>query len=463
MPLQSRAEVSTLDPPWVVLVEARTSAPTVVRPHWWVYAQLVGLTLVVLAVVGTVGAVLSSVEARREAVVDATQRARVVTEAVVEPSLRDDVLTGSAASTAVLDQAVRRFVLGDAVVRVKLWSGDGRILYSDERRLMGERYDLSDDERAVLRGDGVPSATVSDLREPENRFEVGHGKLLEVYSRVLTPSGEPLLFETYYRYSSAHSRVGEIWRSLVLVAWSSVTLLLLLLLPVIWPLVRRLRRAQEQREMLLVRAADTSTAERRRIAATLHDGVVQDLAATSFVLAGAAASAGRSGQGPLAADLDSAADAVRASIGGLRSLLVEIYPPSLSATGLEAVLVDLAGSPATRGLEVDLQLPQVSTVRLDRDGERLVFRVVQECLRNVVRHASAQHVTVRLTESGGSIVLGVTDDGIGFDPERVLRGRSADQYGLRLMVEDARQASALLRVRSAPGHGTRWELRVTPR
>jgi two-component system NarL family sensor kinase len=189
---------------------------------------------------------------------------------------------------------------------------------------------------------------------------------------------------------------------------------------------------------------------------------VQDLAATSFVLAGATSSAEQAGQAALATSLRKASDAVRSSIGGLRSLLVEIYPPSLSATGLEAVLVDLVGGPSTRDLDVTLDLPEVSRTRLDRDGERLVFRVAQECLRNVARHASAQHVAVRLSDTGGSIVLSVTDDGLGFVPEQVLSNRSAEQYGLRLMVDDAREAGADLRVRSAPGQGTQWELTVVP-
>jgi len=188
--------------------------------------------------------------------------------------------------------------------------------------------------------------------------------------------------------------------------------------------------------------------------------VVQDLAGTAFVLAGAASSAERAGQGTLVTSLNRASEAVRSSIGGLRSLLVEIYPPSLSATGLDAVLLDLVEGPTTRGLDVQLELPEVSRTRLDRHGERLIFRVAQECLRNVARHAQASHVSVRLTDAGGSMVLSVSDDGIGFDPEQVLHSRRPDQYGLRLMVDAAREAGAVLRVRSAPGQGTCWELKV---
>ena len=151
------------------------------------------------------------------------------------------------------------------------------------------------------------------------------------------------------------------------------------MLPVIWSLVVQLRKTQQQRQDAAIRAAEIATAERRRIAATLHDGVVQDLAGTAFVLSGAVRRAEHAGEGPLASSLARASEAVRSSIGGLRSLLVEIYPPSLSATGLDAVLLDLVEGPITRGLEVEVELPEASPSGLDRDGERLVFRVAQEC------------------------------------------------------------------------------------
>jgi two-component system, NarL family, sensor kinase len=464
MSLQSPQEVTVVDAPWVVLADPRSPLSAMSRrPAWWMYARVAALTGLVVLLVAVVAATLSRQEAQRESAIDATQRAVVIVGTVVQPSIGEDILTGSPDSTAVLDAAVRRYVLIDPVVRVKLWDGNGRIVYSDEQRLIGQQYPLDPDERRVLVEGARPEASVTDASEPENRYELGSGKLLEVYSRVTTPSGTPLLFETYFSYDGGNGRVGQIWRGFAYVTYASIALLLLLLLPVIWQLVVRLRRTQEEREMLLVRAAEISTAERRRIAATLHDGVVQDLAGTAFVLSGAATSAEGAGQTPLAASLKRASEAVRSSIGGLRSLLVEIYPPSLSATGLDAVLLDLVEGPTTRGLEVQLELPEANQTPLDRDGERLIFRLAQECLRNVARHAAARHVAVRLRDAGGSMVLSVTDDGIGFDPEQVLQNPRPEQYGLRLMVDDARAAAAELRVRSAPGQGTQWELKVAGR
>ena len=91
-------------------------------------------------------------------------------------------------------------MLDGSLVRVKVWNRQGKILYSDEPRLIGEPYGLAADERRSL-DVGVIEAEVSDLAKPENRFEQSFGKLLEVYLPIQTPSGKPLLFEAYYDYS----------------------------------------------------------------------------------------------------------------------------------------------------------------------------------------------------------------------------------------------------------------------
>ena len=101
-----------------------------------------------------------------------------------------------------------------------------------------------------------------------------------------------------------------------------------------------MRRAREERERLLRRAVEASDAERRRIAADLHDGVVQELAGASFALAAAAKRMTGSPRA-VAASLDRVAAGVRQSMRSLRSLLVEIYPPNLHTEGLAAALGDL--------------------------------------------------------------------------------------------------------------------------
>jgi two-component system NarL family sensor kinase len=424
--------------------------------------QYLTLAVLLFIVLSVVTSIFSARVAADEASADARALTRVLARSVAQPAIPRGLIDGDAGAIDKLDREVlERLLVGD-VRRVKIWRQDGTILYSDETRLIGAQYPLDEEESRVLDGGGT-EAEVSDLSKPENRYESSSDGLVEVYTRIRSPEGEPMLFEVYFSADDLAAR-----RTAVLAPFQRITIggllaMLVVATPIIWVLTRRLTRNARERERLLRASMTASEAERRRIARDLHDGVVQDLAGTAFVLSGAVSSAESAGQIPLATSLRRASEAVRSSIGGLRSLLVEIYPPSLNATGLDAVLLDLVEGPTTRGLEVELELPEATRTRLDRDGERLVFRVAQECLRNVARHAQARHVAVRLTDSGGSLVLSVTDDGVGFAPDRVLQNPRPEQYGLRLMVDDARAAAADLRVRSAPGRGTQWELEVVGR
>jgi two-component system NarL family sensor kinase len=443
-------------PPWVVVA---TGAATVTqRPlrRRRVFLQVVLGALVVIIAVGIAGVAAARRLAEAEAVSDAATTANLLADLLVQPALDDDILTGNAASVAAVDEVVRGQVLaGPPVVRVKLWDPSGRILYSDEPRLIGATFTLGEDERGVFT-DPRTRAEVSDLDAPENVYERGSGQLLETYRPVWTPAGSPLLFEAYFRYDEVSARSGQLFRGFAGITLSSLLILVVLLLPVLWRLLDRLKVAQEQRESLLQRAVDASTDERRRIAGTLHDGVVQDLVATSYAVAGAAERAAADGRLEQGADLRRAAATVRTSIGGLRSLLVDIYPPSIDDGGLPVALEDLAGGLRGRGIEVRVE---ITAGELGPDGQRLVYRVARECLANVSRHSGATATTVRLARDGSEVVLEITDDGVGFDPEDVLSRPPEGHFGLRVLGDVATDAGAVLSVASAPGAGTSWQLR----
>ena len=447
-----------LRPPWI-RVAAGTSvglAEPAVRPRR-VFVQVIAAALVVLTAVALVGVAASRRLAEAEAVNDAAKTANLLADAVVQPALAEALLTGDATAVAAMDKVIREHVLDRSIVRVKIWSPTGRILYSDERALIGQTFPLGAEERGVLT-DPQTRADVSDLTSPENRLERGRGKLLEVYRPIWTPSGQPVLFETYAPYDEVTARTGQLWRGFAGVTLTSLLLLVVFLMPILWRLVNQLKRLQAQRETLLQRAVDASTEERRRIAGALHDGVVQDLAATSFTVAGAAERAISLGQPDLAHDLRSAAGTVRTSIGGLRSLLVDIYPPSLATAGLEAALTDLVTTLRARGIAVDLELaPQIG---LDTEGERLVFRVAQECLNNIARHAAATNVRVRLERMEQYAVMEINDNGVGFDAPDLITRPAEGHFGLRVLGDVVADAGGELLLASAPGAGTRWQLRI---
>jgi two-component system, NarL family, sensor kinase len=445
-------------PPWILVAagtNVRSSEP-LVHPRR-VFLQVIAAALVVLVAVALVGVFASRRLAEAEAVTDAAKTADLLANAVAAPALTEGLLTGTPAAVTAMDKAIREHVLGNSIVRVKIWDPTGLILYSDAPALIGKRFPLGVEERDVLTNP-VVRADVSDLSAPENRLERGQGKLLQVYRPIWTPAGNPVVFETYARYDVVTARTGQLLRGFAGITLTSLLLLVVLLMPVLWRLLNRLKQSQLQREALLQRAVDASSEERRRIAGALHDGVVQDLAATSFTIGGAAEHAMSLGQPGLADEVRSAADTVRASIGGLRSLLLDIYPPSLVTAGLEAALNDLASTLRARGTAVLLDIGRVTG--LDAAGERLVYRVAQECLYNIARHAAATNVEVRLEREERHAVLAINDNGVGFDAPDLLANPKEGHFGLRVLGDVVADAGGELLLASAPGAGTHWQLRI---
>jgi signal transduction histidine kinase len=424
-----------------------------------VLAPIVLGAAAVLGLVAVSGTVAASRLAEKESVNDAAKSSAVLADLVVQPALTDELAQGDARARAAFDRVIRTKVLQSGSVRVKIWSADGTVLYSDEPRLIGHTFPLGEEERAVFTHP-TTRAEVSDLSRPENAFERDEGRLLEVYRPVWTPSGRPLLFETYAPYDGVTSRAGQLWRGFAGITLSSLLLLIVLMLPVVWRLLGRVRDAQRQRERLLERAVEASTDERRRIAGSLHDGVVQELAGASFAVSSAAGRAEKAGQPELAALLTETAGTVRRGITGMRSLMVDIYPPSLETSGLAVALEDLVTSLQSRDIAVLLDLAPDASRDLTPEKERLVYRVAHECLLNCTRHALATQLTVSLVREDGMTVLEIADDGVGFDPVETQRNPPRGHFGVQVLADIARDAGAELHVATAPGQGTRWLLRV---
>jgi two-component system NarL family sensor kinase len=418
--------------------------------------RFVAAVVLVTAAIGVALYYLISQEAIAEAQRSAQDVARVQGLGVVEPALTDGILSGDAAAIAGIDRIVVGRVLDSRTVRVKIWNSSGTILYSDEPRLIGRTFSLGEDEQAVLRADIVDSS-VSDLSRPENQYERSFGKLLEVYLPLRTPSGQKVLFETYQEFASVEAQQRRITIEFGQVLGAGLLVLLILQLPLAWSMARGLQHAAREREMLLRRAVEASEGERRRIARDLHDGVVQRLAGTSMSLAAAALESDANHGTAVTRVLKESAIGIREAIRELRSLIVKIAPSGLSAGNLGEALGDLAEPLRERGTEVEVVIEKCS---LDDGRARLVFRVAQEALRNVARHARAHHVRLELRPNGSGCLLSVADDGVGFDPAAFRRAHRDGHMGLPLLQSLAEDGGAELRVNSAPGEGSRIEMRV---
>lgn len=407
-----------------------------------------GLVVLVLVVLGSVE--LSRRAAADEATNDARSTTELLARSVAEPAIPQGLVDGDPGAVDRFDRAVLRRLLVGEVQRIKIWRPDGRIVYSDETRLVGSTYPLGEDEQDVLRH-GTSDAEISDLDRPENRFEKDLGGLLEVYTRVESPEGRPLLFEAYFTSADIAKRRQRVYDAFQPITLGGLLVLVAVTTPLLWALTRRLERTARDRTRLLETAADASESERRRIAQDLHDGVVQDLAGTSFALSATLrdprtdAETGRR--------LEPMAQSLRSSLRSLRSLLVEIYPPDLGADGLGAALEDLVAPAAGAGVAARVEVYDVQGAR--DDAVRLVWRVAQEAVRNALRHAHAQHLTVQVGRVGDRMTLDVTDDGLGFEP-----GQDSGGIGLRSLRDLIREAGGRLEIRSRRAEGTTVHLEV---
>lgn len=392
---------------------------------------------------------------RQDAIKDAKRLTEVVGREVVQPNLSRAALRGAPAARARLDRVIRTRVLTGDFVRVKIWSPGGRVLYSDRPELIGSRYGLAADERSVLRDGGV-EAEISDLSRPENRFERSAGKLLEVYMPIRGPGGHPLLFETYLRYDSVTASGRDLWGSFLPPVVGALLVMSLVQLPLARSLARQVERYHNERETALQRALDSSELERRRIAADLHDGTVQELVAATYALSSARERLG--GRDEAERALKHAEDTCRSAVRQLRSLLVEIYPPRLRESGLVSALEDLLTPLEQKGIKTSVQSP--SDLSLPYEVTALLYRAAREAVRNATEHAHPRELQISVDNRNGRVVLQVADDGVGFSPAEALDRPAEGHFGLRLLSDQARDMGGTLEVDSAPRRGTRLRMEV---
>jgi signal transduction histidine kinase len=191
--------------------------------------------------------------------------------------------------------------------------------------------------------------------------------------------------------------------------------------------------------------------ERNRLALELHDVVSQKL--FSVMLTAEAAST-QMDRDPVAAraQLERLRDITREALDELRSLILGLRPPELERDGLEGTLrKEVEMLARTHGTDIQLEV-ESGFVGDGGDCDLAVLRIAHEALNNAIRHARAEHVTVRLAQNDGELVVEVADDGVGFDPHAPdLRSR---HLGLTSMEERARESGGRLRIKSSPGAGT---------
>ncbi len=215
-------------------------------------------------------------------------------------------------------------------------------------------------------------------------------------------------------------------------------------------LFQQMKAATVRMRMLSRGLIEAQESERRSLSRELHDEAGQALASLRYglQLLEREVESGENVSERLAT-LRNTTDAI---IEGLRRLAADLRPASLDHLGLEAALRQLSDAAGPRfGLEVHFKARGFAGERLPPEMETALYRIVQEAMTNVVRHAHATRVDVLSERRADRVMVMVEDDGDGFDPKRVQR---AGQLGLVGMHERVEALSGTLTVESAPGAGT---------
>ncbi|HEY1329109.1 MAG TPA: PAS domain S-box protein [Casimicrobiaceae bacterium] len=213
-------------------------------------------------------------------------------------------------------------------------------------------------------------------------------------------------------------------------------------------------RYAERLKGMARRAAEVQEVERRALGRELHDRVGQNLTALNINLNILKGALPTGAPAALRTRLDDSLALVDGTVESMRDVMTELRPAVLDDYGLAAMLHWYAEESGRRtGMSIAVE-GRDPAPRLAPPVERALFRIVQESLTNVAKHAGARRVTLRLEPGDHSFRLSVIDDGCGFDADAPERSGDHHGWGLMIMRERAEAVGGRMRVRSAAGRGT---------
>lgn len=385
------------------------------RPSSWSTRQQATTALVLVAVVsfllvGAVAFVVAHRVARTAALAEGLRTARGTGRVLLAPVM-PAVVAGDPRATVDLKADIGRRRAEGTLLRVKVWRRDGTVLWSDDATLIGTRFALRPRELAVF-DERRAFVEISPLTDPADAdVRAGTRGLVEAYI-PLQLGGTTVALEMYFSEDRVRAAEAEERTRLLEFSLAGLLVLAFAQLPVsIW-LMRRISRAQHDRDRMRETALVSSDRERRLLARSLHDGVVQELAGAAYALGS------REPTDPLPPATAEAMDLVtvtlRQAVDDLRGMLVELHPEEVT----NANLGDLVTAAALRACPRQRVSVSVTLERpLPPQILALLYRSARECAVNVAKHARAGTLDIVLTSDAAGVRLVVRDDGIGIpDP-----------------------------------------------
>ncbi len=219
-------------------------------------------------------------------------------------------------------------------------------------------------------------------------------------------------------------------------------------------LLEELSRSQAEQQALSGRLQEVQEAERRQIAGELHDRIGQNLTGINLNLQIVENQLGPEPDPAVVNRLVDSQKLVEQTTRDVRDVMADLHPPLLDEYGLFSAL-QWYGSQFSERTGIATRVTGSELMpRLPSNVELVLFRIVQEALTNVAKHAGAAEVTIAVQSSDGAACLDIEDNGRGFDTEPLQPSSGRLHWGMMTMQQRASSIGALLEIRSAPGQGT---------
>jgi signal transduction histidine kinase len=434
-----------------------------------------GVSIVVTVLVGAfVTSLIEDAVTRNSAAATA-----LYVDSVIAPLLPDmqttEVLDDTV--TRALDETLGEGALGARLMSFRLWRGDGTVLYSSDRGMIGKRFAVNDNLKTAFGGSMI--AEFDKLDDPEDQKEKASNKpLLEIYNPILQPwSGNVVAVAEFYEIADGFQNSLQQARIRSWLAVAGSTLAFFLALSAI--VLRGSFTIENQRSALRQRVSDlsallkqnealrarvqlasrkavaTNESHLRRLGADLHDGPAQLIALASLRIDSEILTSPDTPLDKREKEIASIKSSLDDAMSEIRDICRGLILPQIEASSLSAILIGVVLAHEQRtGTTVSLTNP-VHPPALTPTARICVYRFVQEALNNAFRHGGGVGQCVHVFSIGPKLAIEVSDRGDGFDPE-VLPSTSLGLAGLKDRVESLGGAFEI--ITSAKGTMVRMSL-----
>jgi signal transduction histidine kinase len=344
-----------------------------------------------------------------------------------------------------------------------------------ERAMFGQGYTIDNDHQTIILGHDGQYGFIVDRLKMESEKETLQSETHRLFENIQTTLGEIAGMTNTITQQEAfkvEKVLGQTWRTMVII-WIVTSLIYAMLAYEIIMAARQqikaiedsnteleamaneLRRSEERLHRLSSDLFAVQEKERKRISFELHDELGQSMAALKLQVGSIARRLGNVGPEELKLVCDEMRDNINQIIENVRRLARDLSPVVLDDLGLQAAIEHLVNN-FSKIYNVELRYQQIDiNLMFDEESQRIIYRILQEALTNIGKHALAKHVSLTIKKEGNTVQFTVKDDGRGFNVQKTLNKKGTERgIGLEAMSERVRILGGTINIVSRPGIDT---------